>query len=153
MTGDLVLTGANTYKGGTTVAARAPIQRPDTAVPGTGTITINSGGALALDSAGNYSTVTGWLDSGLIAPSSAGALAVANDSETINIGGYAGLSLGTIGSVTFSGALVPGGTPITWVAAVERSPSPLQWRTARAAPWASMSAGRGPWSSRGQQHL
>ena len=110
MTGDLVLTGANTYKGGTTVGGGVLQFSADSAVPGTGTITINSGGALALDSAGNYSTVTGWLDSGLIAPSSAGALAlVANDSETINISGYAGLSLGTIGSVTFSGALVPGG--------------------------------------------
>ena len=53
----------------------------------------------------------GWLNSGKIAPASAGALAlIANDSETINMGSYASLSLGASGNVTYSGVLTPSGT-------------------------------------------
>ena len=71
--GTLVLTGSNTYSGGTTVNGGLLQFGVDSAVPGSGTITINSGGAVALDSTGTYSTVNGWLASGKIAPASAGA--------------------------------------------------------------------------------
>ena len=51
--------------------------------------------ALALAPSGTYSTVNGWLGSGKIATASAGALALTatNDAETINMGGYASLSV------------------------------------------------------------
>ena len=67
---------------------------------------------MALASAGSYNTVTGWLNSGKIATASAGALALiaASDTETINMGSYASLSLGASGNVTYSGTLTPSGT-------------------------------------------
>ena len=95
-TGTQVLTGSNSYTGGTTVNGGLLQFNANTAVPGSGTITINSGGAVALAQTGTYSTVTGWLTSGRIAPASAGALAlIANSSETISMtSSYANLSLG-----------------------------------------------------------
>ena len=109
--GTLLLAGSNTYNGGTTVNGGLLQFNVDSDVPGSGHITINSGGALALDSTGTYSTVNGWLSSGKIVPASAGALAlIADDSETISMSGYASLSLGASGSVTFNGTLTPSGT-------------------------------------------
>ena len=91
----LVLAGSNTYTGGTTVAGGVLQFTGDSAVPGSGNVTINSGAAVVLAATGAYSSVTGWLNSGQIAPASAGALAlIADDAETINMGSYVRLSLG-----------------------------------------------------------
>ena len=73
-TGAVTLTGSNSYSGGTTVNGGVLQFYGNRAVPGSGTVTVNSGGAVALAPAGSYSTVTGWLNSGKIAPASAGAL-------------------------------------------------------------------------------
>ncbi len=109
--GALVLTGYNTYTGGTTVAGGILQFNGDSTVPSGGTIAIQSGAAVALAQTGNYSTVTGWLGSGQITPDSAGALAlIADSSEGINMGGYASLSLGASGNVTYSGTLTPSGS-------------------------------------------
>ena len=109
--GGLILTGANAYSGGATVKAGDLQFSGNSAVPSSGTITINNGGALVLASTGTYSTVDGWLGSHKIAPASAGALALlANDSELISMAGYPSLSLGASGSVTFNGTLTPAGT-------------------------------------------
>jgi autotransporter-associated beta strand protein len=109
--GAVVLTGGNTYTGGTTVGGGVLQFNEDSAVPGSGTITIDAGAALALDPSGTYSTVTGWLGSGKIAAASAGAVAlIASSGETINMGGYPSLSLGASGSVTYCGTLTPSGT-------------------------------------------
>ena len=106
------LTGSNAYAGGTTINGGILQFNGDSTVPATGTVTINAGGALALASSGTlYTSVDGWLNSGKIAPASAGALAlIANDSETINMGSYASLSLGASGNVTYSGTLTPSGS-------------------------------------------
>src|SRR5208283_3724397 len=79
----LKLTGANSYSGSTTInggmlaMSNVPNNTP-------GSIVINAGGALSVS--GPYNTVTGWLNSGLISPSSSGALALAGASnETISM--------------------------------------------------------------------
>lgn len=84
------------------------------AIPGAGaSVTINSGGAVAVD--GAYGTVNDWLNSGRIATSSAGSLALTgNSNETIDlttVGGglYDKLFLGATGAFTYSGTLTPVG--------------------------------------------
>ena len=111
-TGTLVLAGSNSYSGGTTVSGGILQFNGNTTVPGSGTVTINSGAALALAPTGTYSTVAGWLNSGKITAASAGALALiaASDTETISMSGYPNLSLGASGNATFSGAFTPSGT-------------------------------------------
>ena len=58
---------------------------------------------------GPYNTVAGWLNSGLISQSSAGALALAGASnETVNMGSYSNLSLGAVpAGATYGGSLTP----------------------------------------------
>ena len=141
--GVLILTGSNTYTGGSTINAGLLQFNGDSTVSTTGTITINSGGALVLASSGTlYTTVAGWLSSNKIAVASPGAVALIApaDSETINMGNYASLSLGASGNVTYSGTSRPAAQPITSAEAVARSPSRLQ----SPVPWASTSTGRGP---------
>ena len=107
-----MLAGSNSYSGGTTVSGGILQFNGNTTVPGSGTVTINSGAALALAPTGTYSTVAGWLNSGKITAASAGALALiaASDTETISMSGYPNLSLGASGNATFSGAFTPSGT-------------------------------------------
>ena len=110
--GFVVLTGSNSYTGGTTVASGILQFNGNATVPsGSGNVAIQSGAAVALAQTGTYSTVTGWLNSGKIASASTGTLAIiANDTETISMGSYANLSLGTIYNVTYSGIFTPSGT-------------------------------------------
>ena len=111
--GGVILTGANAYAGGVTVKAGDLQFSGNSAVPSSGTVTINNGGALVLAPTGTYSTVDGWLASGKIAAASSGALALlANDSESISMAGYPSLSLGASGSVTFNGTLTPAGSTL-----------------------------------------
>ncbi len=107
--GTTTLTGSNTYSGGTTINGGLLVFSSSSALPATGTITINSPGALL--STGPYSTLNAWLTSGLIATSSSGAIALtANVPTDVNMGslGYNSLSLGAVGSVTYGGTLEPG---------------------------------------------
>ena len=77
------------------------------AVPGgTGSITINLGGALGVSAP--YGSVNAWLATGTIATGSSGAVALtASTAEPIGMAGYNSLSLARIGSVTYSGVLTP----------------------------------------------
>ena len=108
--GTLVLTGSDTYSGGTTVGGGLLDFASTVAIPsGTGNITISSGGAVLVG--GPYTTLMGWLNSNDINPASTGALALTGtSSETINMGPYASLSLGASGAVTYNGTLTPTGT-------------------------------------------
>ena len=64
-----------------------------------------------LNISGSLPTATSWLTSGSIVPASAGALALtASSSENINFTGFSNLSLGAVGTQTYSGALTPAGT-------------------------------------------
>ena len=112
--GTLVLSGSNTYGGGTTISAGVVQFAADSAVPsGTGNIVVQSGAALTLAASGTYSTAAGWLASGKIAPGSTGALALIGDSsEAIDLSAYGSLGLGCLGNVTYSGTITPAGS--TW---------------------------------------
>lgn len=82
------------------------------AIPGTGaSLTINPNASLLMD--GAYTTVTNWLNSGRIVPTSSGTLALTgNSAELIDLtsagsGAYTNLSLGATGNYTYSGTLSP----------------------------------------------
>jgi autotransporter-associated beta strand protein len=108
--GTLVLTGTNSYSGGTQVSAGNVVFASTSAIPASGTILVTQSGALNV--AGAYSTVTGWLNSGKINPASNGVLAISGtSSESINMAGYATLGLGaTAPGATYSGVLTPAGS-------------------------------------------
>jgi autotransporter-associated beta strand protein len=106
--GTVVLSGSNSYTGGTTINGGALQFAASTALPASGNITINTGGTL--QASGPYSLVggtTGWLTSGRIVNTSAGTIALVQDEENINMAGYTSLSLGAIGNVTYTGTLTP----------------------------------------------
>ncbi len=107
-TGTVVLSGSNSYTGGTTINGGVLQFAATSAIPTSGNITINSGGIL--QASGAYSQVggtTGWLASGKIGNTSAGTIALIQDEGGINMAGYANLSLGAIGNVTYTGTLTP----------------------------------------------
>ena len=82
--GTVTLNGANTYTGGTVVSAGNLALGFAASIPATGKILIQNGARP--ERRGAYSTVTGWLNSGTIDPSSAGALALpASSNENINL--------------------------------------------------------------------
>jgi autotransporter-associated beta strand protein len=110
--GTLTLSGttANTYSGGTVINAGNIEFNTSSSLPGTGQITINSQGALI--AAGAKSTAQAWINSGKILNASTGALALTADEDDIDLStspGYANLSLGAVGYVTYTGAITPGG--------------------------------------------
>jgi autotransporter-associated beta strand protein len=102
--GQLILSGSNTYTGGTTINA-GKVRFLASAVPSTGSILINSGGTLLAD--GAYGP-GGWMSSGLISGSSWGTLALtSNNSDAISFGGHSTLRLGAVGNYTYSGQMTP----------------------------------------------
>ncbi len=109
--GTVVLSGSNSYTGGTTINGGVLQFAASTALPASGNITINTGGTL--QASGPYSLVggtTGWLYSGRIVNTSAGTIALVQDEGNINmaVAGYTSLSLGAIGNnVTYTGTLTP----------------------------------------------
>ena len=108
--GSLTLAGTSGYSAGTTINGGNLQFNSTAALPVTGSILINPGGAL--NATGAYGNATAWLASGRIVNSSSGALGlVANSSEALDFtqsGGYPNLYLGSVGSNTFSGTIVPG---------------------------------------------
>ena len=108
--GTVVLSGTNAFTGSIQVNSGLLDFTSPAALPSnTGSISINSGGAVLVG--GAYTTVSGWLGSNDINTASAGALALTGaSSETITMRGYASLSLGASGAATYSGALTPAGT-------------------------------------------
>lgn len=111
--GTLQLNGTSNFTGGVTVSGGL-LRFGTTAgtVPGTGTITVNAGGAVATTGPTGYTTFNEWLSSGKIASSSTGALALtADETSAIDLAtaGYNSLSIGAAATnVTYSGALTPG---------------------------------------------
>ena len=77
-------------------------------LPPSGTMTINSTGALVIE--GPWSTVNGWLGSGRVAANSTGILALmatGTVSEPIDLTGFPSLVLGATGSAVYTGTLTP----------------------------------------------
>ncbi len=109
-TGTLILTGTNSYSGGTRVNAGNAAFSSFNSIPGSGTIFVNASGAVNVS--GAYSTVSGWLFSTKISAASNGALAlIGTSNESINMAGYPQLSLGaTSPGTTYSGVLTPAGS-------------------------------------------
>ena len=107
--GTVVLSGTNAFTGSIQASSGVLEFTSPSALPSnTGSISINSGGAVLVG--GAYATVTGWLGSNEITTASAGALALTGaSSETISLTGYASLSFGTSGAATYNGALTPAG--------------------------------------------
>jgi fibronectin-binding autotransporter adhesin len=112
--GLLVLSGTNTYLGTTTIAAgelEFSTSSSAPAAPFLPDITIASGAVLA--ASGPYTTVTAWLGSGRIAPSSSGTISLTGSSNlaiNLSTSGYSGLSVGSIGANTYTGAFTPAGS-------------------------------------------
>ena len=125
-TGLLVLSGVNTYGGGTTINAGALLFTSTNAIPALGTtsITVNAGGALA--ATGAYTTVNAWLASNNIVPvPPAIALTPANIDADVNFNtgsGYNLLSLGAVGNVTYGGTIEPALAVTSSAAGAEGSP-------------------------------
>ena len=112
-TGTLLLTASNSYGGGTTISGGILQFGPATGtVPSSGSITINSGGALAATGPSpTYANAGAWVTSGQISTASSGALAITvSDSSAVNLAtaGLNSLYLGSIGNNTYSGSLTPG---------------------------------------------
>jgi autotransporter-associated beta strand protein len=112
--GQLTLSGNNTYSGVTNINAGLLVFSSASAVPSSGSpqIIINSTGALSAIS-GDSNTVNGWLNTGDIATTSVGAIALSSSSTDTSIDftsgpGYPTLALGAVGTVTYGGTINPG---------------------------------------------
>ncbi len=108
--GNLTLSGANTYTGGTIVNAGLLVFGAGAgSVPATGNVTINASGVLAATGPAGFTTAGLWAGSGRIAAASSGVLALpANDSSNVDFSSTSSLFLGTTGNFTYSGTLTPG---------------------------------------------
>jgi fibronectin-binding autotransporter adhesin len=109
----LTLSGSNTFSGGATISDGLLTFSTAEALPATGNVAI-SGGALA--ATGSFANVTAWLGSGRIAANPNGALAITanSTSEAIDFSAAANptlntasLSLGSVTTLTYSGAFTP----------------------------------------------
>jgi len=108
----LTLSGTNTYTGGTNINGGVVRFNSSAAIPATGTITVQAGGALAVSVGSAYSTLGGWMGDAHLSTSSTGALALtAASSEAFNPGAssFSTLSLGAIvgGSFAYTGTYTP----------------------------------------------
>jgi autotransporter-associated beta strand protein len=108
-TGTLQLTGTNTYAGGTLINEGMLVFGTTNAL-GTGLVTINDGGALAMT--GAYANAAAWLTSGKLSTNSAGALALAwadsgtsMDFTSVAGGTYSNLYVGALNPMVYTGTL------------------------------------------------
>ena len=106
--GKIVLGGANTYTGGTTVAGGVLQFNTAASIGGTGSVAVNSGGTMATGYALDQTTI------GRVNIGSGGVLALAaNSGNNLNLTGYgSNLNLGAVGGtvavpVVYSGTLTP----------------------------------------------
>jgi autotransporter-associated beta strand protein len=106
--GTMILSGTNTYTGGTIISGGELGFDNPAALPASGLITINTGGVL--HATGAYATAQAWLSSGKIDTTSTGNLALVADEASVNFTGYSTLSLGAVGTVNFTGTITPSGT-------------------------------------------
>ncbi len=124
--GALLLTGANTYGGGTIIES-GNLQFGPGAIPANGLIFVHTPGSL--NTGTTFGTLQEWLGSGKIDPASTGTLALTgNSGNTIDFHstGYPGLLLGASTAATYTGTLTPfngiyrlggGGATLTFSAA------------------------------------
>lgn len=100
----LTLSGSNSHSGGTTIS-NGQLTISSSAALGSGNVSINGGTLVAT---GANSNVMNWLNSGRIAASPNGGIAITgNSSEAIDFSAYANLSLGASAVATYSGSLTP----------------------------------------------
>jgi fibronectin-binding autotransporter adhesin len=104
--GALTLSGANDYAGGSTINGGELAFANATALPATGNVTIQAGGALV--ASGAHAGAAAWLASGRIPASSSGSLALAGTEGGVSLAGYDNLYLGAYGSAECSGTITPG---------------------------------------------
>ena len=110
--GRVVLWNMSNYSGGTTINGGTLTFNTTSSLPGTGSITINSGGTLV--ATGAKSSFMSWLGSNRISTSSTGTLALpagtySGSGNAITMGNYSSLSIGAVGSVNLSAPLTPAG--------------------------------------------
>ena len=109
--GLLTLSGTNTYAGTTTISGGELIFSASNSAPTAATLPdISIAGGAVLAASGPYSTVTAWLSSGRISPSSSGTLSLTASSNlaiNLNTAGYTGLVVGSIGTNTYTGTFTP----------------------------------------------
>jgi len=111
--GSVTLAGDNSYTDGTQIASGMLVFSSTASLPTSGLVSIQDGGELETNDLWQSGTpVTSWLASGLIDPSSTGALALAGDSsESIDLNGFPGLSIGAAATdATYSGTITPDST-------------------------------------------
>ena len=107
--GTLTLNGTNTYANGTVINGGALAFGNSNAIPPTGSVIVNAGGAVGY----GFTTVQNLLgDSRLVFNGGAVALTAGNAAETINLSGaaFTNTFIGAAGSVTYTGTLIPNGS-------------------------------------------
>ena len=102
--GKVVLSGTNTYTGGTTINSGGMLYFNGLgALSNSGTITVQKGGAVGINTAINQSFIDH------ISSNSSGAVALGLDSNSaLNFSNLGNVSLGAAGSFTYSGVVTPG---------------------------------------------
>ena len=104
--GTLTLSGSDSYTGGTAISGGALLFGTTAAIPASGKITINSGGAAGGTGGVSANSVLAQTSS-----ASTGALAItASNNETLVFTNYPNLSLGSIGNNTYGGNLTISGS-------------------------------------------
>jgi len=104
--GTLTLGGTNTYTGGTTIASGTLVFGSSGAIAGSGpNVTVNYGATAAA----GYPMDQNFLSR--LAPSSSGVAALTtSDTSALNFAALPSLSLGAVGTATYSGTLTPSGS-------------------------------------------
>ncbi len=108
--GVLLMSGTNTYTGGTTINGGLVSFVSDAALPDTGTVTVNSGGAVAFGYSNNVQAI---LNSGIVSHASTGSIALTSSQSGQNIdfsqatGANMAAYLGAYGNVTYTGTYTP----------------------------------------------
>jgi fibronectin-binding autotransporter adhesin len=106
--GELLLSGTNTYTGGTTIS-EGMLSFAAGSLPAVGAVTIGTGGGLV--ATGPYAGPAAWLASGRIATGSSGSILFDGDSAAnVSFVGYGSLSLGASEDAIFSGVVTPAGS-------------------------------------------
>ena len=106
--GTVILGGANSYSGGTTISGGVLEFASATALPGSGSITLGANSALAFD----FTGVQAILNTSLGTANAASSIAVTANSAGENIdlsatGANRNTYLGAVGTVTYTGTLTP----------------------------------------------
>lgn len=105
--GTLILSGTNTYTGGTTISEGGVLFPSLPAVPSAGTITLGPGSTVGFGFLFDQSFLTNRVNA---TPNPATLALGVDNSNTFDFATYSGLSLGATGTVVYSGTLTPAGT-------------------------------------------